>query len=158
MLLHTLLKSHLAVVCASLASAQRGRRLRGGRQQLDTGYGAPAEQAPENLYGAPSEEVIDVRSEELPSYAEEEPLDNYNDLNAEASNAEGRTAEDMLMDAIPGIPGEDYPIYSEAPETDFSCEGQVNGGKYKTKVYFWRIYLGILARGRVSFFCHTLKS
>ena len=35
----------------------------------------------------------------------------------------------MLMKSVPGIPGEDYPIYAEAPETAFSCEGQVNGGK-----------------------------
>ena len=36
---------------------------------------------------------------------------------------------DMLMKAVPGIPGEDYPIFAEAPETSFSCDGQVNGGK-----------------------------
>ena len=31
---------------------------------------------------------------------------------------------------LSGTPGEDYPIYSEVPETDFSCEGQVIGGYY----------------------------
>ncbi|XP_040582479.1 uncharacterized protein [Lepeophtheirus salmonis] len=31
---------------------------------------------------------------------------------------------------IPGVPGEDYPIYNEVPETSFSCEGQVEGGYY----------------------------
>ena len=36
---------------------------------------------------------------------------------------------DMLMKAVPGIPGEDYPIFAEAPETSFSCDGQVNGGR-----------------------------
>ena len=70
--------------------------------------------------------------EELPSYAEEAPLDTYNnDLDAEASALDSKSADsglDMLMNSIPGIPGEDYPIYSEAPETEFSCEGQVNGG------------------------------
>ena len=35
----------------------------------------------------------------------------------------------MLEKAVPGIPGEDYPIYSEVPESGFSCEGQVDGGK-----------------------------
>ena len=134
-----LIKISLAVVAvlfASESSAQRRRagrigRLRGGRQ-LDTGYGAPEEETPETLYGAPSEEVVDVRAEELPSYAEEEPLETYNDLDADASALEGKSADsglDMLMNAIPGIPGEDYPIYAEAPETEFSCEGQVNGGK-----------------------------
>ena len=62
----------------------------------------------------------------------EEPLETYGDLDADASALDEKSAEsglDMLMKAVPGIPGEDYPIYSEAPETEFSCEGQVNGGK-----------------------------
>jgi hypothetical protein len=36
----------------------------------------------------------------------------------------------MLMNSVPGVPGEDYPIYSEVPESEFSCEGQVIGGYY----------------------------
>jgi len=36
----------------------------------------------------------------------------------------------MLSKAVPGVPGEDYPIYSEVPDTGFSCEGQVDGGYY----------------------------
>ena len=36
----------------------------------------------------------------------------------------------MLEKAVPGIPGEDYPIYAEVPETSFSCDGQVDGGYY----------------------------
>ena len=35
----------------------------------------------------------------------------------------------MLSKAVPGVPGEDYPIYSEVPDTGFSCEGQVDGGE-----------------------------
>ncbi|CAB4059523.1 unnamed protein product [Lepeophtheirus salmonis] len=35
-----------------------------------------------------------------------------------------------LEAALPGIPGEDYPILAEVPETSFSCEGQVEGGYY----------------------------
>ncbi|CAB4059517.1 unnamed protein product [Lepeophtheirus salmonis] len=35
-----------------------------------------------------------------------------------------------LADAIPGVPGEDYPIYSEVPETSFVCDGQIEGGYY----------------------------
>ena len=31
--------------------------------------------------------------------------------------------------SIPGVPGEDYPIFSKAPETGFSCEGKVPGGE-----------------------------
>ena len=34
-----------------------------------------------------------------------------------------------LENNIPGVPGEDYPIYDEVPETAFLCDGQVDGGK-----------------------------
>merc|ERR550532_1183150 len=36
----------------------------------------------------------------------------------------------MLEKAVPGIPGEDYPIFSEVPESGFSCDGQVDGCYY----------------------------
>ena len=36
----------------------------------------------------------------------------------------------MLEKAVPGVPGEDYPIYAEVPDTSFSCDGQVDGGYY----------------------------
>merc|ERR1740131_53300 len=36
----------------------------------------------------------------------------------------------MLQASIPGIPGEDYPIYAEVPESGFACDGQVDGGYY----------------------------
>ena len=35
----------------------------------------------------------------------------------------------MLMNAVPGVPGEDYPILERVPRTDFSCQGKVAGGK-----------------------------
>ena len=34
----------------------------------------------------------------------------------------------MLEKAVPGVPGEDYPIYSEVPETAFTCDVGVEGG------------------------------
>ena len=37
---------------------------------------------------------------------------------------------EALGEVIPGVPGEDYPIYAEVPETAFGCEGQVDGGYY----------------------------
>merc|ERR1711874_552653 len=37
---------------------------------------------------------------------------------------------DDLTEAIPGQPGEDYPIYGTVPETSFFCDGQVDGGYY----------------------------
>merc|ERR1712025_1210815 len=35
-----------------------------------------------------------------------------------------------LEEAIPGVPGDDYPILAEVPETSFVCDGQVDGGYY----------------------------
>jgi len=35
-----------------------------------------------------------------------------------------------LEEAIPGVPGDDYPILSEVPETSFLCDGQADGGYY----------------------------
>ena len=36
----------------------------------------------------------------------------------------------MLEKAVPGVPGEDYPIFAEVPESGFACDGQVDGGYY----------------------------
>ncbi|XP_059091672.1 uncharacterized protein LOC131887156 [Tigriopus californicus] len=36
----------------------------------------------------------------------------------------------MLEKAVPGVPGQDYPIYASVPETPFTCDGQVEGGYY----------------------------
>jgi len=44
--------------------------------------------------------------------------------------AGGSNGEGSLEETIPGVPGEDYPIYAEVPETSFSCDGQVDGGYY----------------------------
>merc|ERR1719369_1243303 len=43
---------------------------------------------------------------------------------------EGYASDAALASNIPGVPGEDYPIFAEVPETGFSCEGQVDGGYY----------------------------
>merc|ERR1711892_1189656 len=65
---------------------------------------------------------------------EEAPLDAYaqpgyeGDLDSAASDVADPLA--MLQGAIPGVPGEDYPIYAEVPESGFTCEGQVDGGYY----------------------------
>ena len=37
---------------------------------------------------------------------------------------------DMLIMAVPGKPGEDYPILATVPETAFTCEGRTEGGYY----------------------------
>merc|ERR1711953_939922 len=108
-------------------AARRGRvGRRGGRSSFRRGrqdealtaggYVAPGDDAAAaGNYAAPSDDV--------PVYAEEE-LGGY-----QADDA-GDPALDMLLKSIPGVPGEDYPIYAEVPETAFSCDGQVDGGYY----------------------------
>merc|ERR1712029_896346 len=64
---------------------------------------------------------------------QEEPLGgygqpSYGDLDTAASDVADPLA--MLQTSVPGIPGEDYPIYPEVPETAFTCDGQVDGGYY----------------------------
>merc|ERR1712168_1382 len=89
----------------SLAEAQRrgGRRqaFRRGRQDASAGYTAP---------------------DDVPVYAASDAVPTY--------EAAGDDALAALGNSIPGVPGEDYPIYSEVPESGFSCEGQVDGGYY----------------------------
>merc|ERR1712083_222573 len=89
-----------------LAEGQRrgGRRRqapRRGRQEAAGGYAAP---------------------DDVPVYAASDAVPTY--------EAAGDDALAALGNSIPGVPGEDYPIYSEVPESGFSCEGQVDGGYY----------------------------
>ena len=116
----------------------------------DSGYLAPAEYeeyvAPpayeeyeEYEEGLPSDTgyLAPAPADEVPVYAEaDEPLGGYEtDLDSAASDVEGGDPLKMLMNAVPGVPGEDYPIYAETPETAFSCEGQVDGGEKKDVLY-----------------------
>jgi len=103
---------------------RRGGRFLGGRRGRQDdgfaagGYIAPGDEAAAaGSYAAPSDDV--------PVYAGEEELGGY-----DASDAAGDPALDMLLKSVPGVPGEDYPIYAEVPETAFSCDGQVDGGYY----------------------------
>ena len=47
---------------------------------------------------------------------------------------EGMDDLEALSSTVSGTPGRDYPIYSAAPNTSFSCDGLENGGH-------WAIYL-----------------
>merc|ERR1712106_67009 len=47
-----------------------------------------------------------------------------------AGEASDAGADGGLEVNIPGIPGEDYPIFSDVPDTGFTCEGRVEGGYY----------------------------
>merc|ERR1712165_396874 len=74
--------------------------------------------------------------QEAPAVGYEQPPAEYGasgdqagyDADAAASDADAALA--MLQGSIPGVPGEDYPIYAEVPESGFACEGQVDGGYY----------------------------
>merc|ERR1712128_323328 len=63
------------------------------------------------------------RQEALDAYEDDAALDSY-----EAAGADDPLA--ALAANIPGVPGEDYPIYAEVPESGFACDGQVDGGYY----------------------------
>jgi len=71
------------------------------------------------------------RDEELPAYADaagapaDAPLSNY-----AANDAPGDDNLAMLEKSIPGVPGQDYPILAEVPDSQFTCDGQVDGGYY----------------------------
>merc|ERR1712183_1257054 len=144
-----LLAGLLALSAASpQQTRRRGRQSAPGRDYLapaDAGYGAPSEAADEG-YGAPEVEEVAAPSEldnsylapaasapeeALDSYgAADEELSGYGALDASASDEVGDMGLKMLMTSVPGVPGEDYPIYAEVPESAFSCEGQVEGGYY----------------------------
>ncbi len=42
---------------------------------------------------------------------------------------------DMLRMAVPGTPGEDYPIFAEVPDTGFDCNGKT---KNETLFHFYK--------------------
>merc|ERR1719336_1049217 len=91
------------VLVVALAEGQR----RGGRRF------APRRGRQEDSYVAPDDVPVYAASDAVPTY-----------------EAAGDDALAALGNSIPGVPGEDYPIYAEVPETAFSCEGQVDGGYY----------------------------
>ena len=94
-------------------------------------YGA-ASDVDEALSGYGGEDVLAAAADELAAeYDDYDP----NDIPADQAAYEEPAAADdmsmkMMMNAIPGVPGEDYPIYAEVPETGFACDGQVDGGYY----------------------------
>ena len=87
-------------------AGRAGRRGRGGR--AFSGRRGRQEAAPLGGYGADAP---------LDTYAADDEL-SARDLELQALSAN-----------IPGVPGEDYPILAEVPESGFTCDGQVDGGK-----------------------------
>lgn len=117
----------LGFVYADVVQGQRqGRR---GRQQFRRGRNEAAPppdsysgaEAPTDSYGAGGEQ---------PQYADAGAQDNYAAASDESLSDAAGDELAALEANIPGVPGEDYPIFSEAPETAFLCDGQVDGGYY----------------------------
>jgi len=152
---HTHNMKLLVILVIGFVTLSSGQRFRGrqGRQgqgylapaadDVDTSYLAPAPSdeeavAPADNYGAASEVEEEYIDDYDPSDVPEDqaaPLDNYGvDQPAYEGEAADAAGEDMglkmLMTSVPGVPGEDYPILADVPETAFSCEGQVPGGYY----------------------------
>ena len=98
--------SFCVALCLCVEAQRRGQRQqapRRGRQEAAAaaGYAAPGDVP---VYGAASDAV--------PVYGA----------------ASSDPALEALAGNIPGVPGEDYPIFAEVPESAFTCEGQVDGG------------------------------
>jgi len=53
----------------------------------------------------------------------------FDDSGASDFGAGGGGGSD-LEENIPGVPGDDYPIFAEVPDTSFLCDGQAEGGYY----------------------------
>ena len=109
-------------------SSRQGRRgfPRRGRQEDPAlgNYGAATE-APEVLPPPDYDYAADAAP--LGSYGADDASALGQYAAGDAAAADPNLA--MLEKAVPGIPGEDYPIFAEVPESGFSCEGQVDGGK-----------------------------
>ena len=117
-----------------LSSRRGGRAFRRGRQEdgaalAPDAYGAPPADAPIADYGVDSNAIAADYGVE--DYSDAGALDQYAGGDAIGDELAGSGDDNlaMLEKAVPGIPGQDYPIYSEVPETAFLCDGQVEGGE-----------------------------
>lgn len=64
------------------------------------------------------------------------PLNNYGTGLNDPAGAGGDNNLAMLEKSIPGVPGQDYPILAEVPESSFTCDNQVDGGELGMKYLF----------------------
>jgi len=109
--LHADMNYTAIILALCLAAASVDGQFRGGRRQAPrrgrddgaaAGYAGP-DDVP--VYGAASDAV--------PVY-----------------NGAGDDPLAALEGSIPGVPGEDYPIYAEVPQTGFICDDKIDGGYY----------------------------
>ncbi|KAF0291940.1 Nonribosomal peptide synthetase gloA [Amphibalanus amphitrite] len=60
---------------------------------------------------------------------------------------------ERLEDAVQGVPGQDYPIFAEVPDTGFSCDGRINGGYYSDPAAQCQAFHVCSNNIRYSFLC-----
>ena len=101
----------------------RNRSFRRGGRQDDLGAAAPL-----GNYGGVTEapEVLPPPDYDYGAAADASALGTYGADDALGAGDDPNLA--MLEKAVPGIPGEDYPIFAEVRECGFSCDGQVDRG------------------------------
>ena len=88
----------------------------------------PPKKTKSTFYAAPESKVVSYfdEGEHQPSYGG----GGGGHSGSGAGGGGGRDYLKMLMNVFPGIPGQDYPLYGEIPQTTFSCQGRVFGGFY----------------------------
>merc|ERR1719422_2016399 len=101
------MKQFICVLAACAVAVYGQRQFRQGRTGAGNGYGAPPG-----------------------GQAEYQPSASSGSQSAAAPGGDDHQGLDWLLKSVPGQPGTDYPIFAEAPETSFVCDGQVEGGYY----------------------------
>ena len=73
----------------------------------------------------------DNRRQEAPAIAgSAAPLSSYGAAPASDYGAGADPALEALARNVPGVPGDDYPIFAEVPESAFTCDNKLDGGFY----------------------------
>jgi hypothetical protein len=102
---------------------------------FDSSPGIPSVSQPGESYTASRDDLTDYRS------------------NSNSAAGDGNYLK-MLMNVIPGVPGQDYPIHSAIPQTSFSCSGKVYGGYYADPAADCQVFhVCSQPRGFHSFLC-----
>lgn len=103
------MKQFICILAACAVAVFGQRQFRQGRTGAGNGYGAPPSSSQAEYQAQPSSS----------SQSQSSP-----------SSGDDHQGLDWLLKSVPGQPGTDYPIFAEAPETSFLCDGQVEGGYY----------------------------
>ena len=73
----------------------------------------------------------DNRRQEAPAIAgSAAPLSSYGAAPVSDYGVGADSALEALARNVPGVPGDDYPIFAEVPESAFTCDNKLDGGFY----------------------------